>query len=107
MRTGIEQIVQHPAVSRCMAPLPTGDPRIAEWRTPGLCKLVKLRKARRDVKRAAANMREELEAGHRGYEGGGIMEVPPMPGSRLLREALAAGELPEDLRKMIEAYLGL
>ncbi len=105
MDSRIERILKHPAVSRAMAPLESNDPRVPEWRTPGLKKLLKLRKARSDVKRAAANLKDEIQAGHAGYDGGGIVEVPKMPGHRLLREALEAGGLPDDLRLLIEEEL--
>ena len=101
---GIEAIVMHPAVSRCGAPLADGDPRLPVWRTPGLLKLLALRRARRDTKRAARNLREEALAGMT-YEQGGLASAPSMPGSRLLREALDAGGLPDDLRELVESFL--
>lgn len=93
----IEQIVMHPAVSRGMH----------QPAAPAIEHLVKLRRGRRDVKRAARNFREEAELGpdRNAYDNGRLMAVPPMPGDKRLRLALAAEGLPDDLRTMIEEWL--
>lgn len=94
----IERIVKHPEVSRAM---------MQPWKseTPALAEIVRLRKSRRDVKRSARNMQDEVAHGRPDYEHGGQVCVPPMPGSKRLLAALAADGLPEDLRAMIEEYL--
>ena len=94
----INDILMHPAVSRAMQGLD---------RTPALDELVALRKARRDVKRAAANMREEIAvygASPDAWDSGQICQMPAMPGNRRLGAALAADGLPPDLRRAIHAY---
>ncbi len=93
----IEKIVKHPAVSRCMA---------GKEQTDGLRRLVTLRRARANVKQSARNFKEEIEHGLKSYDEGGQVEVPNMPGNRLLTEALEAGGLPADLESMIRGYLG-
>lgn len=95
----IEQITMHPAVSRAMSGVE---------RTPALDQLVTLRKARRGVKRAASNQREEIAAyGRRrdAYDRGMVCEVPPMPSDKHLRLALEADGLPGELRALIGDYL--
>jgi hypothetical protein len=79
----------------------TGDPS-----TPALDFLVRLRLARRDVKRCIANAKEEAESPAAGnYELGGVVKIPSMPGNKLLHKALTAEGLPADLRAMITAFL--
>ena len=95
----IEEIVMHPAVSRAMSGID---------RTPALDILVRLRRARRNVKRAAANMREEaaVYGTLRGAWGRGqICVIPAMPGNRLLCAALESDGLPSELRAGISEYL--
>jgi len=96
----IEDIVKHPAVSRAMNGAET---------SPALAELVALRRARRDVKRATCNMREEVQAlganDPNAYDKGRIVQVPTMPGEKRLKAALMLGALPDDLRQMIEEVL--
>jgi hypothetical protein len=92
----VETICKHRAVSRAMA---------GKDSTRGLEFLVQLRRARRDVKRCLANMRDEIEHGITPEMGGAV--APSRPGPRLLREALCAGGLPSELRALVISALKL
>jgi hypothetical protein len=91
----IEEIVKHPTVSRAMM---THNPEELELYS-GLESLVKLRKARRDVKRSQTNARiDACQTGRARHE------PPPMPGLRLLTVALHNG-LPPDLSNLVQEYI--
>ena len=100
MKPTIEQIVKHPAVT----PHALANGQKADLST-GLGCIAQLRRARKDVKQAIRNAQDEFESGNPGYDRGGATGDCKMPGTRLLREAIAKGGLPDDLRQMIEEYL--
>lgn len=90
----IETICKHPVVSRAASGSGQG---------PAVEKLVTLRRAFRDIKRARRNMREEVGAMGRladAYDRGMITRIPQKPGTRLIREALEIGGLPADLEAL-------
>lgn len=92
----METICKHPVVSRAASGSAQG---------PAVEKLLKLRRAMRDIKRARRNMREEVGAMGKpsdAYDRGMITVIPQQPGTRLIKEALAIGGLPDDLKSLCE-----
>jgi len=91
-KSRLERILQHRAVSRAMM--------VEGASSPGLDVLVKLRKTRRDVKRANRNAAEDVRvSGAHTYSPQALTQRDPKPA---LRAALEAGGLPKDLREAIE-----
>ena len=91
----IEAVVKHPDVGRALIGL---NPHLVS-EFPGIKSLVTLRRARRSVKRANQNAREDIR------ETGKTDSQPPnMPGERLLRQAIKDG-LPPDLKERVSSLL--
>ncbi len=96
----LDSIAQHPYVSRAIEK--------PEFRTGGAMALVRFRLALRDYKRARRNSREEIHLGGKpadAWDKGMICQLPPLPGKRLLKQALEAGGIPEDLERLITQAL--